>query len=359
MSENEQNKTEEATAFKLKKAREKGQVAKGADLGFASTLIGAFLFALVAGQNLVQQITNSMQRVYVSSIAQADEIATIYVAISSIYSPAAKLLALLGGTVTLVVIFFEIIQVKGLYFTLHPLKPDFNKLNPARGLKRIFSARTLLDTLKSLLKLSVYTGCTYFVILYAVSALAPVMGDANRVIDSMRRGGSHLIMMFAVMALGFVVLDQIISRRAFKKQMRMSRSEVTRENKDREGEPRIKQKRRQLHADFIKQTEGAGNLPGSDLLIVNPQHFAVALRYIPGEMSAPQVTAKGRNRFALSLKKQAFGLSIPILEDPPLARALFRSTDPGQLIQQQHFRAVADKYLALHLRRALHTGKSE
>ena len=250
-----------------------------------------------------------------------------------------------------VVIFFEIIQVRGLYFTPHPLKPDFGRLNPAKGLKRLFSMKMLKETLKSILKMSVYTLCASFVIFGSVRALAPVTGDAAHLVDALRRAGLRLAMVFALLALAFTILDQVLSRQEFRKQMRMSRSEVNREHKDREGDPRMKQKRKRLHSEFIKQTKGVDHLPGSDLLIVNPQHFAVALRYDPQTMAAPVLTAKGRNRFALLLKQEAFRLSIPILEDPPLARALFRATEPGQAIPSSRYHDVAAKYRILHTHR--------
>jgi flagellar biosynthetic protein FlhB len=154
-------------------------------------------------------------------------------------------------------------------------------------------------------------------------------------------------------ALGFIfaMIDQVIVRAEFKKQMKMSRSELKREVKDREGEPRIKQKRKELHKEFSKQTGSLGDLPGSDVLIVNPQHFAVALRYDAETMDAPIVSAKGRNRFALMLKTKAARLGIPILANPPLARALYRTSDPGQPIPPQHFKSVADSYVvALRLK---------
>jgi len=153
-------------------------------------------------------------------------------------------------------------------------------------------------------------------------------------------------------ALFFAALDQIIARKEFGKQMRMSRREVTREAKEREGEPRIKQKRKQLHADFVKQANGLGNLPGSDLLVVNPQHYAVALRYDPARMAAPEVSAKARNDHALTMKMRAFGLGIPIFENAPVARALYASSEPGSPVSAEHYQSVADLYVKLHQAKA-------
>lgn len=134
--------------------------------------------------------------------------------------------------------------------------------------------------------------------------------------------------------------------------MRMSRSEVKREARDREGEPRFKQKRRELHAQMRQQSQGLASLGGADLLIVNPEHFAVALVYRQGEMEAPEVRAKGRNQFAQLLKRKARLLGMTIVADPPLARALYRGSRQGAAIAPEHFRAVAGHYSKILDRRA-------
>ena len=158
----------------------------------------------------------------------------------------------------------------------------------------------------------------------------------------------RLLFLYMVLALFFSALDQIIVRKEYTKQMRMSKSELQREHKDREGEPRLKQKRKQLHSEFIKQTESLGQLAGSDMLIVNPQHYAVALSYQEDKMSGPQVTTKGRNRFALMLKEKARNTGIPIFENPPLARHLFFKTKQGHEIPSESFKEVADLYISIY-----------
>ena len=111
-----------------------------------------------------------------------------------------------------------------------------------------------------------------------------------------------------------------------------------------------KAKRKQLHGDFLKQTEGIGNLAGSDLIVVNPEHFAVALTYDASRMSAPTVRAKARNRLALAMRSEAARLNIPVVADPPLARSLFKSARPGSEIASEHYAEVARHYSALRAR---------
>lgn len=348
MSESEENKTEEATPFKLKRARDKGQVARGMDLGYFSTMAAFATFAVIVGERLITDLAGLMRRVFATAIERAADPLEAPAAIAMVYMPAVKSLALLGGTIVLTVAFFEILQLRGPVFSTHPLKPDFNRLNPAKGLKRLFSMKMLKETLKNIIKMAAYVAAAYVVIRYAIETYGQTMTDADRLVAAMRGGGFRLLFLFMVLAIFFAALDQIISRQEFRKQMRMSKSELNREHKDREGEPRMKQKRKQLHREFAKQSKALGDLPGSDMLIVNPQHYAVALAYDPKNMSAPQVTAKGRNHFALALKRGAAIHNIPIFAQPALARALHSKTETGQEIGGEEFKAVADLYLALY-----------
>ena len=347
MSESEQNKTEEATPFKLRKAREKGQVAKGNDLGFFANLIAICIFSVLAGTTLINQTVNLVQVTLLNAGTTASGPNAITNIISKLYWPTIQSLSLLGGTIVLTVVFFEILQLRGIIFSTHPLKPDFSRVNPGKGLKRVFSLKTLKEALKNIFKMVVYIVAAALITIYCVRLYDNTMMDGQGVITALTGSSYRLLFTFAALAVIFVILDQIISRQEFRKQMRMSKSELQRENKDREGEPRQKQKRKQLHAEFTKQAQNLGDLPGSDMLIVNPQHFAVGLAYDPATMTAPQLTAKGRNKFALFLKSEARRLAIPIIENPPLARQIFRQTQKGHEVSAEHFVALAAIYIQL------------
>ncbi|OQW70371.1 MAG: hypothetical protein BVN33_17500 [Proteobacteria bacterium ST_bin13] len=348
----EQNRSEAPTPFKLKKAREQGQVPRSIELGFLGGLTGLALFVGMAGETLVGNLTQTMRRALSAGVEQATDPAQASALIGEVAWGAMEPLMLLGGTVVAVVLFLEILQLRGLIFTGKPLKPDFSRLNPAKGLKRLFSMRLIKETLKTVLKASIYTAATWFMVKDAIARYSVIAGDGERLAEAMLGAGMRLIFVYIAIAVGFVILDQILVRSEFTKQMKMSHREVTREAKEREGDPRIKSKRKQLHAEFVRQSQGAGNLPGSDLLIVNPEHFAVALRYDPERMRAPSVSAKGRNRFALALKDEAHRLGIPVLVRPPLARALYRGAVQGAEIAPDTYEAVADLYI--ELRRGKH-----
>jgi len=347
----EQNKTEEPTPFKLKRARERGVVARGVDLGFFAALSGLAMYAVIAGDDSIAKLGQSM-RLALSLAPTAREPSEAIEVAAALYWPAFKIIAAVAVTTMALVALFEIVQVRGILFTTKPLKPDFSRLNPAKGLKRVFSLRMLKETLKSIVKLAAYGAAAYFAVKYAFDAYVRSVDTAPRLGEALQSASLRLLFTFILVALFVAIVDQVIARRDFLKQMRMSRGELTREHKEREGEPRLKQKRKQLHAEFASQTRSLGSLKGSDMLIVNPQHYAVGLIYDSAKMDAPRVTAKARNVHALALKQRAALLSIAIFEQPSLARALYKACDKGDAVPTSRYRDVADLYLKLMRDRA-------
>jgi flagellar biosynthetic protein FlhB len=349
--EQDQNRSEEPTPFKLSRAREKGQVARGMDLGFLAALVALMAFGIVAGKRLMAGLAQMMRQA-LGGIDKAADPQSAPALAATLFWPAIHPVMLLGGTVLLLVLLLEIVQLRGLVFSSHPLKPDFSRLNPAKGIKRIFSIRMVKEAFKNVVKLIAYAGGTTLLIWSLVEAPGRSHDGALGLAGAMEAGATRLLGLFILLALFFAAIDQIIVRREFHKQMRMSRRELTRESRDREGEPRVRQKRKQLHAEFAKQGKQLGSLPGSDLLVVNPEHIAVALAYDPAGMAAPTVTAKARNNYALSMKRQAFRLGIPIFEDRPLARSLYEGCETGREVGADDYRRVAALYLKLHAARS-------
>ncbi len=342
----EQNKTEEATPFKLKRARERGAVARGIDLAFFAALAALSIFSLIAGEAAVRKLSLAMRQALIST-ADAQGTSEALAAAPPLLWPTFEPVALLGATVVVVVALLEIIQIRGIAFSTHPLKPDFGRLNPAKGLKRLFSTRMLKETAKNVLKLAAYSCAVILLVREAFNARAQSISDAADLAQALHAHGLKLLFGFLALALAFAAIDQVLARGEFAKQMRMSRRELLREHKEREGEPRFKQKRKQLHASFAKQARALGDLRGADLVIVNPDHYAVALAYDGTKMAAPTVVAKGRNHFARLLRRRAAVLALPIFQQPNLARALYVSCEKGADVPQDQYRAVADLYVKL------------
>jgi flagellar biosynthetic protein FlhB len=349
MDDSDQSKSEQATPFRLQKAREKGSVARGTDLGFLTGLAAFSAYVWFIGPSLRGQILHAAKSALVAApsvLASPNEILAVT---GQVLTSAARPLIWMGVAIFLVVLVFELIQT-GVVFTTQPLRPDFSRLNPAKGLKRVFSVRLLIETGKSVLKLMAYVGVAFLVIRTAQTVVLPTVSDARSLADAMGRTGFRMLTLFVATAVFFALLDQFISRRDFSKKMRMSRRDVRREARDREGEPRMKQRRKQLHREFVKLSESLRNIKGADVLITNPTHYAVALKYDPRTMVAPTVVSQGSHQFALRLRRLAFLYGVVIVESPVLARGLYRCA-LNREVPEAYYRAVANIYTDIRNRR--------
>jgi len=343
MEENELDKSEQPTPFKLARARRKGAVARGVDLGFFTGLAAFLAYMWIAGPRLAQTIEIAVHdALTMSSDLAAGPYAVLAVA-ARLFAQAVPLMGLMAVTIFLFVLLFEIVQT-GIVFSAEPLKPDFNRLNPVNGLKRIFTFRLLIETLKNVLKLCLYTVAAYIVVRGVLASDIGSITDASSLSALMAHSAFKLLAVFVLLAAFFAVLDQLIVRRDFLKKMRMSRRELRREAREREGEPRLKQKRKQLHAQFVKMSQSLRNMRKADVLITNPQHIAVALHYDRRTMLAPEIVSLGTNHFAQRLRRLAFIYGIPVIENRILARELFRKSGLNQSIPQHCFEPVAEIY---------------
>lgn len=341
MAQEDQDKTDPASEYKLQKARERGSVAKSADLTYLAVLFG--LTCCVFGMG--ERISRDMARLAAATLAQA----------SQVQSDPAHALALAGSltveVVTMLAMPLAVIAVLaalasfaqvGFHLSAEPLKPDFNRINPAQGLKRLFSMRTFYELFRSSLKVGAVA------LLVAVGG-ASIIGEL--VALPLRQAGTtlhYLIhttgVVLAALTAAFALLaaaDLAYTRWEFSKQMRMSRREVKDEHKQREGDPRIKQRIRQLRMEWFKKGVAMHRVKDSDVVVTNPTHIAVAIAYKRDTMAAPQVLAKGAGQVALRIRELAARHQVMIVENPPLARALYREAEPGSYLPQAHYAAVA------------------
>jgi len=347
MEQDDQDKSEEATPYKIRKAREKGQVAKGMDLGFLAVLISFTLYFSIFGADYVDLIASMMSNALSIPITSESQPNIVLQIIEDMALSLAWPLITLFFMTALIVITLEILQIRGIIFSTQPLKPDFSKINPAKGLKRVFSLHTVMETIKNCFKLAGYTAISYFVIEYSIGIFLPYLRDAGDLAEAMESSAFTLLLAFILGASIVTILDQILARRKFRKQMRMSKSELKRETKNREGDPRQKQKRKELHTEFAKQNGGMADIANADVVVTNPHHYAIALRYDELEMQAPIILAKGRNYFARSIKNTAFLHNVFTIENRPLAQMLYRDGQINQPIPEACFNDVASIYLTL------------
>jgi len=345
--EQEQNRSEAPTNYKLMRARQKGQVARGTDLSFLVVLVASLGTVWIGGRALATGLARAMHDALVSGSLLAGDRETLFAVIGMSAAAIMRPLLSFSLVVFVLVLLMELIQT-GFVFSIEPLRFDLSRLNPGQGFKRVFSLRMLAETGRNVLKFALYPIAAWLVLRALLAADAASIRDAASLAEVLRHLAIRLVSFFAGVALLFAVADQLFARRSFLKRMRMSRRELKQEIRDREGEPRLKQKRKQMHGEFVRNSRALKGVRGADLMVVNPQHVAVALRYDARSMAAPVVVASGINRLARRLKRLAFLYNVPVIEDKALARALFRSTTIDHPIPTATFRAVASLYNQLN-----------
>jgi flagellar biosynthetic protein FlhB len=242
------------------------------------------------------------------------------------------------GTMALALL-ANLAQTRGLV-TFHPLKPTFSRLNPAKGLKRLVSPRSAWEASKqtarvSLLSLVAWKTVSGFV--PVATAAGPLSSTAIASLVATRALG--LVRQVAGIGLGLAVLDYVIQYRKISRQLRMTRHEVREETKSTEGNPYVRGAIRRRQRQMARNRMIAA-VAGADAVVLNPTHFAVALRYVRGR-GAPKVVAKGTDFLALRIREEATAHRVPLVEDPPLARALYVACELEQEIPTEMYEAVA------------------
>ena len=332
-------KTEEPTAKRKADARKKGQVGKSQEINAAFVLLAGFMVLKVLGGNAVAEIMNYSTYIYGNLNVDINE--------ESIMQMFIGMIILLAKTSIPLMVFIMIIGLAmnlaqvGLNFSTETISFDPNKLNPINGAKRMFSKRSLVELIKSLLKIIIIG---YFIITYLKDEVfqipkliyMDIFAGLNKMSDTIFFLAFKIIGVFIVMA----VLDFAYQKWQNLQDLKMSKQEVKEEFKQQEGDPKIKgkirQKQRQMAMARMMQ-----EVPQADVIVTNPTHFAVALKYQSG-MSAPIVIAKGQDLVAQKIKAIARESKVPIVENKPLARALFAAVEIGAAIPQELYKAVAE-----------------
>jgi flagellar biosynthetic protein FlhB len=334
-------KTEKATPKKRQDSRKKGQVAKSTDVNTAIILLLVFLFLWLfgglLGQTLIDLLKHTFQTYLLMEMTEGN-IAAIFqelVMEAAMVLLPIMLIALLAGVAA------SYIQV-GVLFAPEAIKMKLSKLDPIKGAKRIFSIRALVELLKSLLKISL-AGVVVFIIIWI--RLEDVMLLSQK---SVADGFYLIAQLTAILGISVAVLllilsipDYLYQKYDHEKQMKMSKKDVKDEHKNMEGDPRIKSKRKQKQMEMAMQRM-MQEVPNADVVITNPTHFAVALRYDEEKADAPFVVAKGVDFMAQKIKGVAAEHEVVTVENRPLARALYHQTEIGDQVPEELFKAVAE-----------------
>jgi len=336
-------KTEKATPKKREKAREEGQVAQSQEIGTAFLLIVAFVALRIFAPMMMRNLMGVMHMNF-TALDQAVEFASVEFMSTYIWSMFGQVILImlpLGVTVMAVGIFINVVQV-GWKPTGKPLKPKLANLSPKKGIKKIFSLKIFLELFKAVGKFAIILLVVYNLVWNERDMLL-ILGDMELAAAAAYVGGLFLNigLMVGIVYIFIAAVDYTFNRRKHEKQLRMSKHEVKEEYKQMEGDPLIKSKIRQRMRE-ASMRRMMGDVPTADVVITNPTHYAIALKYDRERGEAPFVLAKGADHLAQRIKEIAKDAEIIIVEDKPLARTLYATVEVGQEIPPQLYQAVAE-----------------
>jgi flagellar biosynthesis protein FlhB len=339
--QDDSQKTEDPTSRRLDEARKRGQVANSREVNNL-LMLGVFsLSVLLFGGTAAGAIYEAtMPFIESPDMVPAD--------FEHLVALGWKLLGvlLLAGAVPLVLAVIAAIGAGylqfGLVFSAEGIMPKLDKISPLAGLKRLFSARSLAEFVRGLLKLAVVGAIAMFLILPEVAHLNKLIGmEMIQLLGETKALLAKLLIGVVSIVAAIAAIDVIYQRLQHMREMRMSRQEIKDEFKETEGDPLVKGRLRQLRMERTRRRMMA-QVPQSDVVVTNPTHYAVALKYDPNSMGAPKMMAKGVDKSAAKIREIAKEHGIPIVENPPLARGLFAAVDVDQEVTPEFYKAVAE-----------------
>lgn len=334
-------KTEEPTQKKLDDSRNKGQVATSREVSnWFMILAGTIIVAMIA-PSMSSNIKGVMHKFLATPHAIPVEVGNLADIIGSTATEIGFIM-ILPVLLLLVAAFASTMVQNGLVVALDRIKPKMERASPLAGAKRLFSLKSLVEFVKGIAKISIVATVATMLMLPSFEGLEQLVKmEMSSAADVLHALVSKLL--FGVLAVVTIIaaIDFLYQRFEHMKQMRMSRQEIKDEHKQSEGDPMVKQRLRQIRQERARQRTVAA-VPDASVLITNPTHFAVALKYEMDDMAAPVLLAKGQDFIALKMREVAEEHGIPIVENPPVARALYANVEVDEEIPQEHFKAVAE-----------------
>lgn len=339
--DDDSQKTEDPTPKRLEEARKKGQIALSREMNtWLMLLAGTIIIGTMSG-SFMTDLTVYM-RGFIEHAGDLPQVPGGFrETLGASFWKVFGLMALPLLALMFMAFIGPFIQV-GPIFATEVIKPDVSKISPIKGFKRLFSMRSIVEFVKGLLKLAIVGFVGYLL-------LAPFFGKLEHLVGLPIQAMMHemLALVLRLMAgvlvvlLVVAVLDVLYQRNEHMKKMRMSKQELKDEYKQSEGDPQVKGKLRQLRAEKARQRMMA-NVPGATVVITNPTHYAVALKYEPDTMEAPICVAKGADNIALKIREIAQANKVTIYENPPLARTLYSVIEIDEIVPPEHYKAVAE-----------------
>lgn len=336
------SKTEKATPKKRRDERKKGNIFLSRDIVVVATLLAGFFVIKLVFPMIYQNAAAFLRECIVMAAREKPISETLTRELVVKFSYLVLICAgPMMATAIFVTIAATVAQTKPM-FTAESLKPQFNRLNPLKGFTRLFSGKSLVEVLKGIIKISILLYMIYSFVLKHIAIFAKTLGT------SLNASTAYLlkIVMEMILQVGmaFIVIsafDFFYQWWSYEKQIRMSKQEIKEEYKQMEGDPQIKGKIKEMQRRMA-QNRMMQAVPQADVVVRNPTHFAVALRYDVEKDEAPVVVAKGADHIALKIVEIAENNQVSVIENRPLARALYAQTEIGQQVPPEHYGAIAD-----------------
>lgn len=345
MAAEDEGRTEEPSEYRLEQARKEGRVAKSQDISSALILLLGILVLIFLGKWFLSKCIN-IYNFYFSRAHSSD--VTDENLMSAFLLNYFEMLAPVAAVAVIAAIVSNIVQNKGFIFSTKPLEPNFNKITPKFGeyfRKTIFSGKGLFNIAKSFLKVFIIIFVGYITIRRNIFPLIEIVSN-GQILSAVGKIASIAAQILVIVAVLFLILsipDYFVQRREHRESMKMTKQEVKQEYKEMEGDPEVKARLQQMQRQLLSQ-----NIPKAvaeaDVVITNPTHFAVVLKYEEEKNEAPVVTAKGEDQTALYIKQLARDNNIPIREDRPLARGLYTDVQIGAIIPSGYIGIIAEVY---------------
>jgi flagellar biosynthesis protein FlhB len=345
--ENQADKSQEATPYKLAEARKKGQVGKSLEFVSIVSLISMLATFIIVLPGLAEVLAADTRLWLLNTNQFVQSTAMMGGFLKHFLGDILGTLGIVLFVGAMTAIISSLVHA-GPVFSFFPLKFDFSKLNPANGLKKIFSRKSLFEITKLILKLAFFAGAFVFIwnqlkgrLLFSHNL------TINNLLIEWKSALTLVVVTFLAIFIIFAVLDLWYSKRDFAKQMRMSTRDIKDEYKRREGDPEIKHKRKKGMQQLMRNVMGLSQMKNADVIVTNPTHVAVALQYRPDSMALPKVLVKGKGFLAQIIMRRATKLSIPIVRVPILARALYKECEINNPIPLDQQLNVAKIYREL------------
>ena len=334
-------RTEPATSRRLEKAREEGDVPRSRELGTCLLMMAAGVGLWMVGGNLVRQIMHMLTTSFSFERSAAFDLASLTSGQIASLLDVAWALAPLGG-ILIVVALISPALIGGWLFSFQALIPNFERLDPIGGLGRMVSVRSLVELLKAVGKATIIGLIAFQVMRRNFDPIVGLISEPSK--EGIAHVGQLIVMCFISIASGLVVImaiDVPFQLRSYSNKLKMTRQEVIQESKESNGNPQIKAKIRAQQREMARRRM-MSKVPTADVVVTNPTHYSVALKYVVGRMGAPIVVAKGADLVAARIREIAAENNIPLLEAPPLARALYTHAELNTQIPEALYTAVAE-----------------